>query len=188
MDTKITFGDLDILINYWASEMKSSQDLFHNQLEEVKSISLRTDNAEEKIKLIEFRIAVLKYQQQQLQHDIIKASTTQKDLQRILEELEKVVVADEENTIVITDVLRQQIYELSEKIDCSIYLCKDEVELLKREFKNKDSEKKKNPVEQLANVMMRLVETLDNMEIKIEKMKHATLWIDNEMQKYVRKQ
>lgn len=127
MDQPFTFNDLDQLTEKSVTTLDDFHDIFINQSESLNHTYLVVDKNYEKIKTISSELNRLNYMNLQIQREIENTDIFMASVEERIMQLESCQHAISNKSNV--DVNRENIYGLTENINCCLVNCKEEVEL-----------------------------------------------------------
>ncbi|KAF9423666.1 hypothetical protein HW555_000992 [Spodoptera exigua] len=188
MVTSITFAQLEENINKWTLELEEQEKTFINQATQINAWDrLLIANGE---KIVELNDAVqsVKNEQQSLEHELDFVLAQQKELEDLLEPMEKQL--SEETVDRLRDPEREHMYSLAENLDTQLrQMSEDLKEVIEHLNETNRSQDSNDPIVQIGRILnahMSSMQWIDNsiaqISTKLDQLKatHDTLRRDNE--------
>ncbi|KAB0794311.1 hypothetical protein PPYR_11150 [Photinus pyralis] len=184
MNINMSFGQLDNLIESYASELHQYQDLFQNQALELEEQFMESVENQEKLAELNSRMGVLQCLNYQVDQEIEKANGLLGEFRKKIEYLETEINLHCEN---VNDEYREKLYGTANTVRTLIHNRKDEIEQMKDNSRVMCVAAGQDPkLETIAKIMMKLLEALEFAEENLEKMKsyiYCINWKYRELEK-----
>lgn len=181
----MSFGQLNDLIESYASELQHYQKLFQNQAIELEERFIKSVENEEKLAELNSRMAVLRVISYQLDQEIEKANELLGEFTNKIEYLQMEIKPHIcEN---LNDEYREQLYGTANTIRTLIHNRNEDIQQMKDSSRVMCAAVGQDPkIETIAKIMMKLLEALEFAEENLEKMKsyiHCINWKHRELEK-----
>ncbi|XP_019879741.2 nuclear pore glycoprotein p62 isoform X2 [Aethina tumida] len=145
----MTFGQLEDSINKWTVDLEEQGKMFINQAKHMNAWDTLLISNGDNILTLNGSISRVKQQQSHLDQELDFVLAQQKELEELILPLEK-----ELNDLPVTDIDRNQMYQLSENIDSQLKQMSDDLkEIIEHINESHKGEEISNPIVQICKIL-----------------------------------
>nr|CAI5837864.1 unnamed protein product [Callosobruchus analis] len=169
---QLTFQDLDEITEHFFHKMQEYLQTCYLQAEEMNKWSFRTSDATQKLELINRKLALLKYLQNDITTSLTYIANEQGSLEEALQKVECDICCKTDETEDVPDVYRKETYTTAEDIHRNFIDYKrllDEFECQLRQIDTTNSDDV-SQFESFAQALQAHLQQLEIIEVKIIKM------------------
>ncbi|GJQ85629.1 hypothetical protein Trydic_g20179 [Trypoxylus dichotomus] len=171
-DTKqnqnLSFQQLNDLIDNWITDTLDTKLVFQNQADFIKQHFFEVGAHHEQLQQINGWINVLRYYNRQMENDIETVSQNLTRLEASVEKLERKLPEIDDLRVVAP--CRTRLYDVFNNVFASLQQWREFNDITSKAMCTIDEERSKSPAEQLAKIMVKQMETLEEMEVKLYRM------------------